>query len=762
MLGEQLMARGANALARRLWPMCVIGAALTFALSASAARSRLTGSLVWHEPSSRPRAGSAASIADAFLVHQGVGLGLRGVQLTRHGDLELHGAHVLRYQQRHGGVPVYGAGLALWVDADGRVRALVGDVAPVSGDSTPAISRQRASSRVAALAGPSGVSGGAPELMWWRGASGQARLVWRIDSLTTNGAERFLVDAKTGGWVKRLALGRSVLGRVSRGGSLTEPAYVDVELDALDLGSPQRLRGWGGALDVANYVDGGFLQGHVDYEQTLGPGPGGDFLFMPPKSPLDAQDAFAQVSLYEQMSRMRRAYERLGVDFTSAKWRLLVVANMQENGAPFDNAYFAPLDMGGTLAAPNFIGIGQGSLGDFAVDADVAMHEFTHYVTHNSINFNQGWYWTNEFGLSPWASAIDEGLADYFMASETNDPVVGDTVLEAYGLVRRLDDASKRCPGDLGGEPHADGELIGSLGWTLHQRFGQARADRLMWSAATLLGPDATLGDFARGLELAAEDLQGRGEFSEAERTVLDMLVMQRGLDDCDAVLDVSPASPRHVLLATGGEGLGYECGELRNQGYFQQSLFQFRVTPPGGATGMKLRVELLSGSPAHLSWSLFARGGEHIGMNDDGFLPRVESFNYSVRNITTRSAELVIDDTRLPAFDPEQAYFFSIEHQNCITSEAVASVEYTWSPSSGGAGGVGGSAGGESGAGAGGAIGGHGNGGEGEQGGQPVDWEDVERRSSGCGCAVPRRGAPPIKLVFPLLGLALLVRRRS
>lgn len=755
-LGERLVTRGATRFG-------LLGAALallvTSAKETNASPAPRSSTTLWHSAATAPSSDSVTQVANAFLASRRAALRLDGVRLVFGSTLGVHGAHIVRYGQEHAGIPVYGGGLALWVDRDGGVRAVVGDARPLAGDPTYGVTREQAIQRIDELVGRARAQN--PVLVWWRGSSGAARLVWRIDAATSKGAERFLVDAKGDGWFKRMPLGRHALGRVSRGGSLTSPEFEDIELERLDPEDPARLRGWNGQLDVANYMKGGFLQGHVDYQQTLEPNIGGDFLFSPPANPLDAKDGFAQVSLYEQVTRMRGVYERLGVDFSPPSWRLLVVANMQEHGNPFDNAYYAPLDMGGELAAPNFIGIGQGSLGDFAVDPDVAMHEFTHYVNHNAINFNQGWYWTNQYGLSPWASAIDEGVADYFACSESEDPVLGDVVLEAYGLVRRLDDASKRCPDDLGGEPHADGELIGSLGWTLRDHFGRERADRLMWSATTLLGPNATLGDFGRGLKLAAEHLEALGEFSSSERAVLEMLIMQRGLDDCDAVLDVTPSGPRHVLLATGTDGLGFQCGELRNQGFFQQALFQFRATPPPGSIGMTIRVELQSGSPSALSWSVFARRGVPVGMNDDGFLPRVEVFHHSVRNITTRTAELVIDATRLPEFDPSEPYYFTIEHQNCLSSAALVSVEYTWSEGGGGAGGAAGT-GGAGGNGESGGAGGYSTGGQPEPaGGQPGDAQELDERGSSCAFALPR-GEGSWRLVFGFgLILGSLVRRR-
>lgn len=755
-LGEQLVTRGAKRFGLLAAALALL---LSSASAASASPALRSSTTLWHSAATAPSADSVKQIADAFLAARRAALRLDQVRLVFRSTLGVHGAHIVRYAQEHVGIPVYGGGLALWVDRDGRVRALVGDARPLAGDGSYSVTRGQAIQRIEDLTGRARAQN--PTLVWWRASSGGARLVWRVDAATSNGAERFLVDASGGGWFKRMPLGLHALGRVSRGGSLTSPEFEDVELERLDSEVPSRLRGWNGQLDVANYMKGGFLQGHVDYQQNLEPNVGGDFLFSPPADPLDTKDGFAQVSLYEQVTRMRGVYERLGVDFSPPAWKLLVVANMQEHGAPFDNAYYAPLDMGGELAAPNFIGIGQGSLGDFAVDPDVAMHEFTHYVNHNAIDFNQGWYWTNEFGLSPWASAIDEGVADYFACSESDDPVLGDVVLEAYGLVRRLDDASKRCPNDLGGEPHADGELIGSLGWTLRDHFGRERADRLMWSATTLLGPNATLGDFGRGLKLAAEYLEGLGELSNSERAVLEMLIMQRGLDDCDAVLDVTPSGPRHVLLATGTEGLGFQCGELRNQGFFQQSLFQFRATPPPGSIGMTIRVELQSGSPSALSWSVFARRGLPIGMNDDGFLPRVEVYHHSMRNITTRTAELVIDATRLPEFDPTEPYYFTIEHQNCLSSAALVSVEYTWSEGTGGSGG-GAGAGGAGGSGESGGAGGYSSGGHsGAVGGQPLDAHELDDGGTSCACALPRGEGPGRLGVGWSVALGLLVRRR-
>ncbi|MCA9641560.1 MAG: hypothetical protein KC492_12730, partial [Myxococcales bacterium] len=548
---------------------------------------------------------------------------------------------------------------------------------------------------------------------------------------------------------------------------VTTPTLVDKELLELVSGTPQHLNGWNGNLTVTNYVSGDPNQGQVVVEQVLEPNSGEDFLYDPPTDPKDAKDAFAQVNLYYHLTRMKAFYETdLNIDMSASSWKLVAVANMQESGSPLDNAFFSPQGINSSgFNAPNMIGIGQGSSVDFALDSDVFLHEFTHYVSDNAIGYNGGQTQTSEYGLSPWGGAIDEGISDYFACTENESAVLGETSLGALGAERNLEDTSKSCPSDLIGEVHADGEVIGSLGWSLRKEFGKSVADRLVWGAASLLVSRSTLGDFARGIQQTAAELETAGDLTSADVTKIDDMIAARGLDDCDNELtleDGQPIATNMLGLDIVASLLGGSCQQAK-QYVSLSSLFHFQATPQADAKGIRFNVNLFPERTNGLDWGIYVRREQHVGFKNTGFIPEVSTYDYAVENLDTRTGELVIDENSNPPFDPSVTYHMVIGHQNCPLSSPEVSFDSLSETGSGGAGGTGGAATG----GTGGSVGGSGGsagaitaGGTGGTGGtgeaEPAD------ETTGCGCSVPGTSSTPAgSLLGLMLGLGALIRRR-
>lgn len=101
---------------------------------------------------------------------------------------------------------------------------------------------------------------------------------------------------------------------------------------------------------------------------------------------------------------------------------------------------------------------------DFGLGADIIYHEYTHLVNHEV-------YAGVSFEYSGFTGAMDEGWADYFGSSITNDPWHGEVI---YGG-RNLDtgeyhgsvpvDNNRRFPRDWVGEVHWDGLIFGGALW---------------------------------------------------------------------------------------------------------------------------------------------------------------------------------------------------------------------------------------------------------------------------------------------------------
>lgn len=648
----------------------------------------------WHIAAPRARAATAAArgpggargAAEAYLKHASSELGLDGVSLRYRNELPVGEHRTIRFVQSYAGLPVLGASAAVHVTPDNRVKAVVLDVARgLSVSPSPAFVEGAARKAVEASLGMTLVERPGVTLAVLPEAESPGRLVWTVRVRSARGGQLYLVDAHTGQIVYSRSLAVDVLGRVYPISAVVTPEPRDVELSELDPATPQTLSGWGGNFKVANYVSGGALGQDLVLEQTAAPNLGEDFVYDPPESAQDAHDAFAQVGIYYHLTRMRDYFATTHkLDMSSPGWKLVAVANMLEEGEPLDNAYFSPEGVGSPWDAPNLIAIGQGTEFDFSDDSDVFLHEFTHYVSHNAVGYNEGQFATTEYGLSPWGGSIDEGVADYFACTVNGDSSLGEASLGRFGGLRELSRTDKRCPEDLAGEVHDDGELIGSLAWSLREALGAERADKLVWGATTMLTRGASFADFARGLRMMSDDLSSTGELTKADAGVIDALVKSRGLDECDHVLDVGGGRTQTTTmfgidsLVMGGGGT---CKDYRGE-LSLQSLFHFKSTPAPGAKGLRFTVDLRALGGDDLEWGIYVRAGRHVGFSPSVPLGPAAVFDYSVEKLTTAHGEIVIDESSDPPFDPSQTYYMVIGHKNCpVTVATVGSADLGSAP---------------------------------------------------------------------------------
>jgi len=659
----------------------------------------------WHIPATaKAYPGSARQVAEAYLRDEAASLGLGDVELTFRNDLALRSFTTIRLEQSYAGLPVLGGAAAVRVGADGKVRVVVLDVARnLSVALSPVLTEFDARTRARQWHGaPQSATANAKlAILPDEGTSG--RLVWTVTVPSRFGARQVLVDAMDGRIVLDRSLDKHVLGRVYQISSVNTPTPVDTDLQDLVTSTPQLLNGWGGQLAVTNYVSGGSTNGNYIGSQTLVPNSGSDFLYDPPVDPLDKTDAFAQVGLYYHLTRMRNFFaDTYSLDMSAPKWRVVAIANLLDDGAYVDNAFFSqPGSAGAPYADWNLVAVGQGTQFDFADDSDVFLHEFTHYINYNAHGFSQGPFETGPWGINPFPGGIDEGSADYYACTVNGDPLLGEASLAKLGAERDLTDTHKVCPDDVYGEGHMDGEIISSLSWTLRTDFGAATGDQLVWGALSLLTPGGALGDYGLALVQSAKDLKDQGDLTAADVTTVQDAVAQRQLDDCGHELELSPSKSRVTNIA-GLEELsaymGGDCDTFKGYGVSLHSFFHFFAQPAATDGGIRFKAELATMGGGDLSWGIYARRDQHVTFATSGQmpLPTVKDFDYKVTGFTGTTGELVIDANSTPAFDPTASYHIVIVHQNCPMVTATLHVEAA--PSGvGGAGGSGG-AGGEGG----------------------------------------------------------------
>ncbi len=617
--------------------------------------------------------------AQAALQREIASLGLAGLDLAPVAILPGAGGVTVRFSQRFHGVQVLGASAAVRLDGRGAPELLMLDVARAIDVDTRA--RWTAAEACASLGlGRQCGLPRRPELAVLPAPGRPARLVWVVDVPFGRHARRYLVDAHDGALVGERPLGfDAVLGRVYPVSQAVTPEPSDLVLLQVNPATPLKLTGWSGQMAVANFVAHGAQPGEVFLAQVLEPSSGDDFLYDPPQDPMDHVDPFAQVNGYYHLSRAREFFtSALGVDMRGAKWKLVAGVNVLEQGRPFDGAYFSPAGVSAPWNSANFIGVGQGATVDFAYDSDVFLHEFTHYVSYNAVGFNAGPFAVDDWGWSPFSIAIDEGVADYFACTMNDGPVVGESTLVPLGKGRNLSDASKRCPDDVVGEGHLDGAIIGSLAWSLREAFGKEVADQVVWGAVTMLPHAATFEDFVLGVRWMVDGLVTLRVLSAQDRGVLEALLRSRGLDACGREIPLYQAQPRTmrvVGLDLLGAGIGTTCEQLKSAIGSVPGIFQFAVKPGASSGGLRIHVSLEPFAPGDLEWSLYLRAGEHVQFDSGSPLPVPAVFDRELAAITTADADLVLDGTSQPAFDPTQTYHLALTHRNCpsVTARITA-----------------------------------------------------------------------------------------
>lgn len=692
---------------------------------------------------------SPSSAAAKMLADDAATLGIEGLELAPRETLGAGPTLTVLVEQRWGGLRVIDKGGAVRFE-NGDPRHVTLDVARgLTVSTTPSLDVDAASLALAAKLGH-------PLLPFRSELAVLGRnsgiLVWVLD--VREDGTRYVVDANTGKLMLRVPVMLDGKGRVYAVNQVETPMPVDLPLSTLNEAvNPVKLDGWNGLLRVTNYVSGSSQFGY-ELEQTLTPTSGTDFLYNPPNNPMDPKDGFAQVNLYYHLTDMREFFASLGVDETTAKWKLTAVANAMEDGSPLDNAFFSPFGQMGQFAAPNVISIGQGSTIDFAYDSDVFKHEFGHYVAGNTVNFNLGPFYTNEFGLQPLSSALDEGLADYFACSDNDSPVLGEAALAPFGAQRDLTEAWRRCPDDVGREAHEDGRLIGAVSWSLRVLLGQTRADKLVWGSESMLGPGATFGDFYQGIITTMNGMIMSGELSSADADGVKKTLADSGMADCGPIIGMGDNDSKRTWIA-GMELLAYylqtDCFSLIDSGFVFTSPFQFsRATTPGDAA-MHVHLEMAQDFEDTLHYTVYIRRGDHVGYDSDpNGLPVASIYDYAFDVQDQNSTDIVLDANSSPPFQPGQTYFVSVAAASCPDVSMQLSIDSQGTTTTTVSTGATSSHAASSGSGM------HGDGGAGGGGGRIVY---IDR---GCGCFV---ASEETQLGGALAGLALgaaaIVRRR-
>ena len=442
------------------------------------------------------------------------------------------------------------------------------------------------------------------------------------------------------------------------GGHLTNGS-VSVSNCLNEEGGPTSMRSFGGfTLTIA----------FCHEVQTVVPDADENYLgIVPPADDSDPNDPFAEVSMYWHVNQIHDYFhDKQG--FRGLDYPLPALVNVEykldpplmmtgpDGWSPFANAAFFPKEswnqLAGQLGLPprdqDAIIFGQAQA-DFSYDSRVIYHEYTHaMIGTDRLNARL----VDRYGVSDAPGSMNEGLADYFAATQGEDPVIG-----KYGIgkldptkVRDLSKA-KKCPDDLVAEVHADGKVIASTLWEIRGVLGSTVADGIAFRAVQQVNAATSL-EAAGALILS--EAQAVGPAAEAAaRTALEA----HGMLACERVKAWRPFNAQ-----TSEEGLPYPVEGTQSVGVpgfstWAPAHFGFYVDVPAGAQTVKLSWSMSAGgggfgggggAPPKLALALRKAGPVEIQLNQ-GVPTRVEDAVF--RPAVTGSAQsLTLAASCLPA----------------------------------------------------------------------------------------------------------------
>jgi len=232
----------------------------------------------------------------------------------------------------------------------------------------------------------------------------------------------------------------------------------------------------------------------------------------------------------------------------------------------------------------------QGETRDFGYDGDVVYHEMTHAVVGSTSNL--GSTTMDEQGSLSSPSALNEGYADYFAATISNDSATGEYAAHAAGEEGGLRDADNAhvCPDDLTGEVHDDSWPWSGALWDLRDIFvapdcDRARFDAAIYDAMVGLPQAATFDDASEATALALAQTYGR---DSGAYQIARCVFARRGMQGCERVVDLLEITEDGTTLASRFEVLHLPSAEELAMDA-APSMLQLRADVPAGTVGLTL-----------------------------------------------------------------------------------------------------------------------------------------------------------------------------
>jgi MYXO-CTERM domain-containing protein len=386
--------------------------------------------------------------------------------------------------------------------------------------------------------------------------------VWVLDVATHRplGLWQVTLDRQTG----KVLASRSTLIRVS--GNVYDPnptVGTQKQVELVGLTETDKLVGE--FADVSSCM---VNSSDVACQRYAVPDAAGDYLFSP-KEPSNS-DPFSEVQAYYHVDRIHRwMQDTFGFVRGGATQSIDVLVNLYQEGGwwgsyGYPNAFFGDLDGDGTWE----IVFGQ-STRDFAYDADVIYHEFTHSAVNETSDLNID---IDDLGFNMMPMGLNEGFADLFSSALAGDPKVGEYA--GNGGIRDLT-GSASCPDNLSGESHSDGLIWGRANWAIRSQAADTQVfDEVLYKTMAGLSSAATMADAAAlFLKVAGTTDPTLAQDAQAEYTA-------RGLIECSRIVPLKDGSTRQGYILGTDIGLQVVPGPM-----------QYRIEVPDTAEELEISI---------------------------------------------------------------------------------------------------------------------------------------------------------------------------
>lgn len=633
------------------------------------------GVLAWAGRLAEPAASAdPATAARAFLERHGALFGVAdpaGLEVVT--ATSVAGTSYVRLQPTHLGRPVLGAQVVVAIRG-GAVRHVASGLRPWEGPAAmPRTIDAAAAARAVEASSGRGAIGPGPDDLAWLPVGDRLLPVWVVAQREVLHDWRYVVEATTGAVLSRADQYRRVDGYVydtnpvTAGGATSRVELPGLPADATVLeGELARsfrcvaetgdCSGWGGDCRTCG------LSEHRAVAQE-----DGNFLYEPDEPAYD--DPFSEVQAYYHASAINQFFgDVLGFQHECASSDAITIyvnqhvpGSVEESG----NAFYGDAD--GDACGDLVLGEGgmSGHVIDFAYDAEVIYHEFTHGMVEQAggLGCMPFGACNDSLGVDWVPIGLNEGFADYFSVTFSGDPILGEHSWTAFpGEPNRRADNENMCPFELNGESHYDGQILAGTGWDIRLVVGNEIADRMMMAVLLSLPSNAGYAQLAEAIAEQAQVELAAGTITEEQVAEIDRIMgpERRAITDCRRIVPLDAVPEGHhtefMLLYTYFGGMTLPGG------------LQYSLTTPRRASEARFELEVGSYQGYRLPPD---RVTAHVRRDtpvdvDVSFNPATYELEVEFTDdftVDVTDEPLVLDAASDPAIEPETVYYIAIEY---------------------------------------------------------------------------------------------------